>query len=55
VTVLFDPQTEIPVSSYSSENFGLNSGAARSGSANVIQDPASFITPETHKILQALN
>ena len=56
VTMRFDPQVEIAVESYQSNNFGLNDeDEARRQIPRNDTDPASFITPETQKILKALN
>jgi len=56
VTMRFDPQVEVAVERYQSENFGLNSVEESMGyTACNESDPASFITPETQKILKALN
>ena len=55
VTILFDPQTVIPESSYQTENYGLNRDSSDCNRGKDASDPTYFITPETQHILKALN
>ena len=53
VTRLFDPQTQVLATRYHQDNYGLNDSSLDVDPEN--RDAHDFMTPETRRILKALN
>jgi len=55
VTRLFDPYIQIHEDRYQAENYGLNHCASTANQEESKVDPVALMTPETHRVLKALN